>query len=89
MSKRSRAYLRHQSERWKKRVKKYDVMPYVFAWPTKPPTEPDPKTVGKIAATRKPCACYACTEPWGPEGTRAQEKRRAAREIHDQMGDLT
>ena len=86
MSKRSRAYLRHQNERWKKRVKKYDAMA-IWGWPTKPPAEPDPKVVGKIAAARKPCACYACTESWGPEGTRAQEKRRAEREAADQLKD--
>jgi hypothetical protein len=81
MSKRSRAYLRHQSERWKKRVKHYDIT-QSWMWP-KP--EPSAKDVGKVAAARTQWDI----DPWGPEGTRAQEKRRAEREINDQMGDLT
>jgi hypothetical protein len=74
---RSRAYLRHQNERWKKRVKKRHSLIW---W-----VGDSPKEIGKIAAARK-CGCSGCrSEDWGPEGTRAYEKERAKKEIKQQL----
>lgn len=77
MSKRSRAYLRHQNERWKKRVKGYYITEAMM-WPQK---EPPPSVLGKVSSAR----AQWDTEPWGAEGTRAVEKERAKKEINEQL----
>ena len=75
---RSRAYLRHQSERWKKRVKGYYITEAMM-WPHK---EPPPSVLGKVEAAR---ARWSNFDDWGPEGTRAVEKERAKKEINQQL----
>lgn len=74
----NRAYLRHQRERWKTRVKDYYITEAMM-WPQK---VPPPSVLGKVEAAR---AQWQKPDPWGPEGTRAVEKERAKKEIKQQL----
>lgn len=76
--KKKRALRRHHDERWKNRVKDY----WIVMW-----NKNDQKEIGKVAAARK-CGCGTCraaAERWGRDGSRAYEKRKAQREIDDQL----